>query len=105
MGVQGNAQPIRWTTNSRHDFPRPYPVDCPQTTRADQAWIVDLTCVWLRDECAYPALLMDVFTRRHVGWYWAAASIKGLCEESTGAGLTNFLRVMSDFDGNCGVPW
>jgi transposase InsO family protein len=68
MGVQGKAQPMRRTTNSRHDVPRPNPVDCPRTTRAAQVWIVDLTCVGLQDERAYPAVLMDVFTRRNLGW-------------------------------------
>ena len=51
---------MRRTTNRRHDFPR-----CP--TRPDQVWVADITYVRLRDEYAYPAVPMDVFTRRNLG--------------------------------------
>lgn len=60
----------RRTTNSQHSFRR-YPnlvknllIDHPR-----QVWVCDLTCITLADGSeVYLAIIMDVFTRRIVGW-------------------------------------
>jgi putative transposase len=35
----------------------------------DQVWVSDITCIRLRDEFAYLAVIMDVFTRSIRGWH------------------------------------
>jgi transposase InsO family protein len=80
MGLQGKAPARRRrTTDSRHDFPR-YPnlVDGLEVTRPDHVWVADITYVRLREEFVYLAVLMDVFTRRLLGWELGRSLDKGL---------------------------
>jgi putative transposase len=39
-----------------------------EVTRPEQVWVADVTYIRLRVELVYPAVLMDVFTRRVRGW-------------------------------------
>jgi transposase InsO family protein len=57
------------TTDSSHDFLR-YPnlIEGLEVTRPDQVWVADITHVRLREEFVYPAVPMNVFTRRIRGW-------------------------------------
>jgi transposase InsO family protein len=61
---------FRKTTDSRHSFPtarnvlaRNFMVD-----RADAVWVGDITYVWTGEGWLYLAALLDLFSRRVVGW-------------------------------------
>lgn len=61
---------FRVTTNTDHDHPiapnlleRNFSADAP-----DKVWVGDITYAWTRDGWMYLALLIDVFSRRVVGW-------------------------------------
>ena len=57
------------TTDSNHNL-----TVCPNLARTltlsapDQLWAADITCVRLLREFVYPAVILDVFSRRAVGW-------------------------------------
>jgi transposase InsO family protein len=71
MGLQGQApqRKVR-TTNSQHGFRR-YPnlVQHLCIVRPHQVWVADITFVRLAHQFVYLAVIMDVFTRRIVGWH------------------------------------
>ncbi len=61
---------FRTTTDSRHSFPlapnelsRDFEVSAPNI-----AWVTDITYVWTREGWLYLAVLLDLFSRRVVGW-------------------------------------
>ncbi len=61
---------FRVTTNSDHDEPiapnllkRNFTADAP-----DRVWVGDITYVWTREGWMYLAVLIDVYSRRIVGW-------------------------------------
>ena len=61
---------FRVTTNSEHSFPiapnllqRNFTAESP-----DKVWIGDITYVWTREGWMYLAVLIDVYSRRVVGW-------------------------------------
>jgi transposase InsO family protein len=37
-------------------------------TGLDQLWVADITYIWLQEEFAYLAIVLDAFSRRVVGW-------------------------------------
>ena len=58
------------TTNSRHSYPiapnlldRAFSIDKP-----DQVWVGDITYVWTDEGWLYLAIVIDLFSRRVVGW-------------------------------------
>jgi len=64
---------FRITTDSRHDYPvatnvlqREFAVE-----RPNQAWVTDITYLWTREGWLYLAVVLDLFTRRVVGWAMA----------------------------------
>ena len=61
---------FRRTTDSRHDLPvAPNLLERNFTTTApNQAWVGDITYVWTAEGWAYLAVLLDLFSRRVVGW-------------------------------------
>jgi transposase InsO family protein len=71
LGLQGEApqRKVR-TTNSQHGFGR-YPnlVEELAIVRAHQVWVADITYIRLAHRFVYLAVLMDVFTRRILGWH------------------------------------
>lgn len=71
MGLQGQApkRKVR-TTNSQHGFRR-YPnlVQNLCIVRPHQVWVADITFVRLAHQFVYLAVIMDVFTRRILGWH------------------------------------
>jgi len=61
---------FRTTTDSRHNLPiapnelsRHFEVSAPNV-----AWVTDITYVWTREGWLYLAALLDLFSRRVVGW-------------------------------------
>lgn len=77
MAIAGLLQPRRRrlvrTTNSEHGLPV-YPNLLPQCgwrqlTGPDQAWGADLTYVRLGEGFCYLAVLLDLFSRKIVGWH------------------------------------
>lgn len=61
---------FRVTTNSSHDLPispnllnRNFAVDAP-----DKVWVADITYIWTREGWLYLATVIDLFSRRVVGW-------------------------------------
>jgi putative transposase len=61
------SKPI--TTQSNHGLPK-YSnlVKEAAFTGVNQAWVADITYIWLLREYVYLAVLMDLFSRRCVGW-------------------------------------
>ena len=57
------------TTNSRHTEPiAPNRLAAVQVQRRDQVWVTDATCVLTGQGWLYLVALLDVYTRRVVGW-------------------------------------
>ena len=61
---------FRTTTDSAHEFPvapnrlkRNFEVDAPNT-----AWVTDITYIWTQEGWLYLAVILDLFSRRVVGW-------------------------------------
>ena len=61
---------FRTTTDSAHEFPvapnrlkRKFEVDAPNT-----AWVTDITYIWTQEGWLYLAVILDLFSRRVVGW-------------------------------------
>jgi transposase InsO family protein len=61
---------FRVTTNSEHDHPiAPNLLERNFTASGpNQVWVGDITYVWTREGWMYLAVLIDVFSRRVVGW-------------------------------------
>jgi transposase InsO family protein len=61
---------FRTTTDSKHDFPiAPNVLERDFTAEApDQAWVTDITFVWTAQGWLYLAVILDLFSRRVVGW-------------------------------------
>ena len=58
------------TTDSNHAWPvAPNLLDQDFTATApDKKWGADISCVWAREGWLYPAVVIDLFARRVVGW-------------------------------------
>jgi transposase InsO family protein len=61
---------FRTTTDSKHDFPiarnvlaRDFRASAP-----DRAWVTDITFLWTAQGWLYLAVILDLFSRRVVGW-------------------------------------
>jgi transposase InsO family protein len=80
LNLHGAPPPRRTrTTNSNHAFPRfANLVADLQIMRPDQVWVADITYIRLRQEFAYLAVLMDVFTRCLRGWHLGRNLDQGL---------------------------
>ena len=61
---------FRTTTDSKHDFPiAPNVLERDFTASApDRAWVTDITFVWTAQGWLYLAVILDLFSRRVVGW-------------------------------------
>jgi len=61
---------FRTTTDSKHDFPiAPNMLERDFTASApDRAWVTDITFVWTKQGWLYLAAILDLFSRRVVGW-------------------------------------
>jgi len=58
------------TTDSRHDEPiAPNRLaEAPVVSRANQIWVADITYVWTAQGWVYVAAILDLYSRRVVGW-------------------------------------
>ena len=74
MRMQGlrarHRRRFRTTTDSAHEFPvapnivkRKFAVDAPNKT-----WVTDITYIWTQEGWLYLAAILDLFSRRVVGW-------------------------------------
>lgn len=60
------------TTDSNHDLPVfPNLAKGLEVTRLNQLWVADITYIHLMHECVYLAAILDVFSRRCIGWHLA----------------------------------
>lgn len=74
MGLFGRRRPkFQKTTNSDHDRPTAPNVLARKFEAAepDQAWVADITYVWTMQGWMYLAVIIDLFSRRVVGWSMA----------------------------------
>ena len=70
-GIQGRRKRrFRRTTDSSHQLPiapnvlqRQFEVGAP-----NQAWVADVTCIWTDEGWLFLAAILDLFSRRVVGW-------------------------------------
>lgn len=62
------------TTDSKHSFPiAPNVLERDFTTTApNQAWVTDITYLWTQEGWLYLAAILDLFSRRVVGWATSA---------------------------------
>jgi putative transposase len=82
LGLQGvSPRKFRVTTNSDHDHPvaenvlnRNF-----EATRPNEKWATDITYVWTSEGWLYLAVVMDLFSRRIVGWSTADHLKTELC--------------------------
>ena len=89
-GIQA-AQKRRFkaTTDSDHVQPvadnvldRQFEVEC-----ADAAWSADLTYVWTREGWLYLAIILDLFSRRILGWSAKSTMARSIVLEALGSAL------------------
>jgi putative transposase len=74
MGLSGRCRPkFRKTTDSNHDLPiapnlvqRQFEIDEP-----DKVWVADITYIWTLQGWLYLAVVLDLFSRRVIGWSMA----------------------------------
>jgi putative transposase len=72
LGISGARRGKRTTRTTLPDETAPRPADLVQrnftATRPNQLWVCDLTYVWTLLGFAYVAFVVDVYSRRIVGW-------------------------------------
>jgi putative transposase len=74
LGIFARPQrKFKVTTDSKHDLPiaenvleRNF-----MTTEPDRAWVADITYIWTAEGWLYLAVIIDLFSRRVVGWSMA----------------------------------
>ncbi len=64
------ARKFKVTTDSNHDLPVAPNIlgDMAPVTEENEAWVTDITYVWTRTGWLYLAAVMDLFSRRIIGW-------------------------------------
>src|SRR5438128_6591124 len=79
------------TTDSRHGLPvaanvldRQFTVTAPNTT-----WVTDITYLWTREGWLYLAVILDLFSRRVVGWSMSESITRQLTLDALAAALGN----------------
>jgi putative transposase len=90
QGLEGRRRPrYRKTTDSNHDEPiapnivaREFTVDEP-----DRVWVADITYIWTLQGWMYLAVVIDLFSRRVVGWSMADHMRVELVLSALAAGL------------------
>jgi transposase InsO family protein len=65
-----SARKYKATTDSKHNLPvAPNLLERQFTvTQADSAWVSDITYLWTREGWMYLAIIIDLFSRKVVGW-------------------------------------
>jgi len=66
---------FRRTTDSRHDHPVAENVVARnfKTSMPNEVWVTDITYIWTREGWLYLAAILDLFSRRVVGWAASAS--------------------------------
>jgi putative transposase len=90
-GIEGQKKRrFRTTTDSRHSHPiapnhlkRNFTASAP-----NQVWVSDITYVWTREGWMYLAAIMDLFSRRIVGWAMDSRIDQGLALDALTMALT-----------------
>jgi len=71
LGIGARPQrKFKATTDSKHDLPIAQNILSRDftTTEPDQAWVADITYIWTSEGWLYLAVVIDLFSRRVVGW-------------------------------------
>ena len=98
LGLRGVCpRKFRVTTDSDHDHPiaknlldRNF-----EASKPNEKWTTDITYVWTGEGWLYLAVVMDLFSRRIVGWSTADHMETSLCLEA----LRKALALRTDVDG------
>jgi transposase InsO family protein len=74
LAEQGARRFVPCTTQCDHDQPIALNilVQRPAPTGPNQAWVTDLTYVWTEEGWLFVAVILDLWSRRVVGWATAA---------------------------------
>ena len=89
------AKKFKATTNSNHSLPvAPNRLEQDfEAAAPDQKWVSDITYVWTDEGWLYLAVVLDLFSRRVVGWAMAARMTATLvCDALTMALWSNLAR-------------
>ena len=80
---------FRRTTDSKHTMPiAPNVLErCFEATTTNQAWVTDVTYVATGEGWLYLAAILDLFSRRVVGWATSESNDRNLALEALGAAL------------------
>ena len=81
---------FRATTDSKHDDPiAPNIVERNFTTdEKNDTWVTDVTCIWTRTGWLYLAIMLDLFSRRVVGWATSSSNDRFLALDALRDALT-----------------
>lgn len=82
LGLQGlSPRKFRVTTDSDHDHPIAENVLARnfEASRPNEKWATDITYVWTGEGWLYLAVVLDLYSRRIVGWSTADHLKTGLC--------------------------
>ncbi len=74
LGISAHPRPkFKVTTDSEHAWPIADNVleRAFTTTEPDRVWVADMTYIWTTDGWLYLAVIIDLFSRRVVGWSMA----------------------------------
>ena len=90
MGLQGlSPRKFRVTTDSNHDDPIAPNVLARnfEASKANEKWVTDITYVWTAEGWLYLAVVIDLYSRRVVGWSTADHLETSLCLEALSMAL------------------
>ena len=90
LGLQGiSPRKFRVTTDSDHKHPIAGNVLARnfEASRPNEKWTTDITYVWTAEGWLYLAVVMDLYSRRIVGWAVADHMETSLCLEALGMAL------------------
>jgi putative transposase len=81
---------FRATTDSKHDYPiAPNLVDRNFVTHEkNDTWVTDVTCVWTRSGWLFVAVMLDLYSRRVVGWATSSTNDRFLALDALRDALT-----------------
>ncbi len=81
---------FRATTDSKHDDPiAPNIVERDfVAAEKNETWVTDVTCIWTRTGWLFLAVMLDLFSRRVVGWATSATNDRHLALQALRAAIT-----------------
>ena len=89
-GIQGRRKRrFRCTTDSRHDNPIAPNILARDFDRTapNKAWVTDVTCIWTDEGWVFLAVMLDLFSRRVVGWATSETNDTSLALEALASAL------------------